>query len=111
VAWWALAFVGATGLALLNWLQFRNEMPPSVKADYRLAGLAAYWLLWVPVVAVLSGPVRRLVSARARPAVLVGALVAGFAGVMIYMSAGQALISRFTGPPSLRKLPLGALSS
>jgi two-component system, LytTR family, sensor kinase len=104
VAWWALAFAGATALAMLNWLQFRNEMPQPVKAEYRLWTLAL-WLLWVPVLAVVSGPVRRLVSARARPSVLIGALLAGFLGVMVYFSTAQALLSRFTGPPTLRKLP------
>ena len=104
MAWWALAFAGATALAMLNWLQFRNEMPQPVKAEYRLWTLAL-WLLWVPVLAVVSGPVRRLVSARARPSVLIGALVAGFLGVMVYFSTAQALLSRFTGPPTLRKLP------
>ena len=104
VAWWALACAGATVLALLNWLQFRNEMPTPVKGEYRLWTLAL-WLLWVPVLAVVSGPVRRLVSARARPAVLIVALLAGFLGVMAYFSAAQALLSRFTGPPTLRKMP------
>jgi hypothetical protein len=51
--------------------------------------------------------VRRLISARARPAVLVGALLAGFVGVMVYINAGQALVSRFAGPPTVRKMPMG----
>jgi two-component system, LytTR family, sensor kinase len=106
VRWWALALAGATVLGLLSWLQMRNEMPPNLRADYRLASVLS-WLLWVPVLALLGRPVRRLISVRARPAVLVGALLAGFVGVMVYINAGQALVSRFAGPPTVRKMPMG----
>jgi hypothetical protein len=106
VRWWALALAGATVLGLLSWLQMRNEMPSHLRADYRLASVLS-WLLWVPVRALLGRPVRRLISARARPAVLVGALLAGFVGVMVYINAGQALVSRFAGPPTVRKMPMG----
>jgi len=104
--WWALAVAGASVLALLEWLQMRSVMGPEASADYRLFGLLR-WVLWVPVVAVVSGPVRRLVSARARPPVLVAALLGGFLGTMVYCSAGRAVLSRFTGPQSLRKMPIG----
>ena len=104
--WWAVAVAGATTLGFLSWLQMRNEMPANVRADYRLLSIL-YWLLWVPVVAVLSGPVRRLIWVRARPSVLIGALLAGFAGVMVYMSAAQALLSRVTGPATVKKMPVG----
>ena len=106
VAWWALALAGAAALAGLNWLQIRHEIPLQVRAAYGTWSLAL-WLLWVPVLAVVSGPVRRLVSTRARPGVLLGALLAGFLGVMVYFSGAQALLSRVTGPPSLRKLAPG----
>jgi two-component system, LytTR family, sensor kinase len=106
VRWWALALAGATVLGLLSWLQMRTEMPPDLRADYRLASVIS-WLLWVPVLAVLGRPVRRLISARARPAVLVGALLAGFLGVMVYINGAQALLSRFVGPPTVRKMPMG----
>src|SRR5678815_1022745 len=105
VRWWALALAGATALGLLSWLQMRTEIPPNLRADYRLAAVLS-WLLWVPVLAVLARPVRRLISVGARPAVLLGALLAGFLGVMVYISAGQALVSRFAGPPTVRKLSL-----
>ena len=106
VRWWALALAGATVLGLLSWLQMRTEMPPDLRADYRLASVIS-WLLWVPVLAVLGRPVRRLISVRARPAVLVGALLAGFLGVMVYINGAQALLSRFVGPPTVRKMPMG----
>jgi hypothetical protein len=106
VRWWALALAGATVLGLLSWLQMRTEMPPDLRADYRLASVIS-WLLWVPVLAVLGRPVRRLISVRARPAVLVGALLAGFLGVMVYINGAQALLSRFVGPPTVRKMPIG----
>ena len=106
VRWWVLALAGATVLGLLSWLQMRTEMPPDLRADYRLASVIS-WLLWVPVLAVLGRPVRRLISVRARPAVLVGALLAGFLGVMVYINGAQALLSRFVGPPTVRKMPMG----
>ena len=106
VRWWALALAGATALGLLSWLQMRTEIPPDLRASYRLASVLS-WLLWVPVLAVLGRPVRRLISVRARPAVLVGALLAGFLGVMVYINAAQAVVSRFAGPPTVRKMPLG----
>ncbi len=106
VRWWALALAGATVLGLLSWLQMRTEMPPNLRADYRLASVIS-WLLWVPVLAVLGRPVRRLISVRARPAVLVGALLVGFLAVMVYVNGAQALLSRFVGPPTVRKMPMG----
>jgi len=106
VRWWALALAGATVLGLLSWLQMRTEIPPNLRTDYRIAAVLS-WLLWVPVLAVLGRPVRRLISVGARPAVLVGALLAGFLGVMVYINAGQALVSRFAGPPTVRKMPVG----
>lgn len=102
--WWSLAFAGAAALAFLNWLQLRNDIPPELRSTYRVWVLAL-WLAWVPVLAVVSGPVRRLVSARARPGVLLGALLGGFLAVMVYVSAAQAMLSRFAGPSSLRKMP------
>jgi len=106
VRWWLLALGGATALGMLNSLQMSAELPPTMRADYRITGLA-YWLLWIPVVAVAAGPVRRLIAARARPSVLLGALLGGFLGVMVYMSAAQALVSRWAGPPAVRKMPIG----
>jgi two-component system, LytTR family, sensor kinase len=106
VRWWLLAVAGATALGMLNSLQMSAEIPPQLRADYRITGLA-FWLLWVPVVAIAAGPVRRLIAARARPSVLLGALLGGFLGVMLYMSAAQALISRYAGPPAVRKMPVG----
>jgi len=106
VRWWALAVAGAVTLWALNWLQMRNMVAPAARADYRLP-LLAYWLLWVPVLAVVARPVRRLIWVRARPAVLIGGLLAGFLGVLVYICAGQALVNRFAGPPPARKVPLG----
>ena len=104
--WWALALGGAAVLALLSWLQMGMVMGPKARADYQYLGLLS-WLLWVPVVAVVSEPVRRLVSARARPAVLLAALVGGFVATLVYCSAGRAVLTRFTGPPTLRKMSMG----
>lgn len=106
VRWWLLALAGATALGMLQSLQMNSELPPEMRADYRITGIA-YWLLWVPVVAVAAGPVRRLIAARARPSVLLGALLGGFLAVMVYMSATQALISRWAGPPAVRQMPVG----
>jgi len=104
--WWGLALAGAAVLALLESLQMKLVMGPEARADYRLFGLLS-WLLWVPVVAMVSGPVRRLISTRARPGVLLAALAAGFVGTMVYCGAGRAVLTRFTGPQSLRKMPMG----
>ncbi len=106
--WWALAVAGALVLALLESLQMRLVMGPESRSDYGLLGLFS-WLLWVPVVAVVADPVRRLVSTRARPLVLLAALVGGFLGTMVYYNAGRAVITRFTGPKTLRKLPIGRM--
>ncbi len=103
---WAAGIAGAMLLGALNWLQMRAEIPPPVRPDYRL-WLFFGWLAWVPILALASGPVRRLVSTRARPAVLLAALLAGFLGVMVYIGAAHALLSRFTGPPALRKQTMG----
>src|SRR5262249_35822122 len=84
----------------------RSMVAPAARAAYRLP-LLAYWLLWVPVLAVVARPVRRLIWVRARPAVLIGGLLAGFLGVLVYICAGQALVNRFAGPPPARKVPLG----
>jgi hypothetical protein len=91
---------------MLSSLQMSAEIPPELRGDYRITGIA-YWILWIPVVAVAAGPVRRLIAARAGPGVLLGALLAGFLGVLVYIGATQALISRYAGPPALRKMPLG----
>src|SRR5215813_12895001 len=91
---------------MLSSLQMSAEIPPELRGDYRITGIA-YWILWIPVVAVAAGPVRRLIAVRARPWVLLGALLGGFLGVLVYMGATQALISRWAGPPAVRKMPLG----
>ena len=108
VRWWLIALAGATALGLLNSLQMSAEIAPELRADYRITGLA-YWILWVPVIAVAAGPVRRLIAARARPGVLLGALLAGFLGVLLYMGVTQAIISRYAGPPAVRKMPFGVV--
>ncbi|HEY1907161.1 MAG TPA: histidine kinase [Myxococcaceae bacterium] len=103
-----VAFAGATALGMLQSLQMSAELPPQMRADYRITGLA-YWILWVPVVAVAAGPVRRLIAARARPWVLLGALLAGFLAVLVYMGVAQTLISRYAGPLAVRKMPFGVV--
>jgi len=106
IRWWVVAVAGATLLGLVSWLQMRNEFRPELRAEYRLSSVL-YWLLWVPVLAVLSGPVRRLIWVRARPSVIIGALLAGFLGVMVYIGAAQALLKNFVGAPTVRKLSAG----
>jgi hypothetical protein len=101
-----LAIAGAATLCGLNWLQMRSQLKPEAQAEYWLASLV-YWLLWIPVIAVAYRPVRRLIWVRARPSVLIGALLGGFLAVLLYICAGQALASRIAGPPAVRKMPLG----
>ena len=104
LSWLALGIAGAVALSLLQSLQMRKELPAETLAAYRIWGIIS-WVLWVPVVALAAGPVRRLISARARPAVLLGTLLGGFLAVLLYVGAAQALLSRVAGPPSLRKQP------
>ena len=104
--WLVLAIAGAATLCGLNWLQMRSQLKPEAQAEYWLASLV-YWLLWIPVIAVAYRPVRRLIWVRARPSVLIGALLGGFLAVLLYICAGQALASRIAGPPAVRKMPLG----
>src|SRR6516225_5605464 len=84
----------------------RSQLKPEAQAEYWPASLV-YWLLWIPVIAVAYRPVRRLIWVRARPSVLIGALLGGFLAVLLYICAGQALASRIAGPPAVRKMPLG----
>src|SRR5262249_61534977 len=93
LTWWVLAIAGATALGFLQSLQMRKELPGEVLAAYRVWNIIG-WLLYVPVVAVAAGPVRRLVSARARPGVLLAALLGGFLAVLLYAGAAQAVLSR-----------------
>ena len=103
-AFWGLAVVGASMLALFEWLQMRSMVPPEIRTAYRVWQWIS-WLLWVPVVAVASPLVRRMISARARPVVVLLTLLGGFLGTLVYWSAARAALSRFTGPPSVRKMP------
>ncbi len=100
--WWAIAAVVALVLGLVTWLSARAMLKPEFK--YPVPWFIVRWMLWVPVVGALGRPVQRLVSARARPAVLVGALLAGFLAVTTYLSLALAGLSRFMGPPSYEKL-------
>jgi len=106
LSWLALGIAGAVALSFLQSLQMRKELPADSLSAYRVWGIIG-WLLWIPVVAVAAGPVRRLISARARPAVLLAALVGGFLAILLYVGAAQAVLSRVAGPPSLRKQPAG----
>ena len=101
---WGLAVVGASMLALFEWLQMRSMVPPEIRTAYRIWQWLS-WLLWVPVLAVASPLVRRMISARARPVVVLLTLLGGFLGTLVYWSAARAALSRFTGPPSVRKMP------
>jgi two-component system, LytTR family, sensor kinase len=105
-AFWALAVAGASALALLEWLQMRSMVPPEVRKVYWVWQWLS-WLLWVPVVAVAAPLVRRMVSARARPGLLMVTLLGGFLAALIYWSAARAVLSRVTGPPSVRKMSMG----
>jgi hypothetical protein len=100
--WWAIAAVVALVLGLVTWLSARGMLSPAFR--YPVPWFIVRWMLWVPVVGALGLPVQRLVSARARPAVLVGALVAGFLAVTTYLSLAIAGLSRFMGPPAYEKL-------
>ena len=106
LAFWGLGAAGATMLALFEWLQMRSMVPPEVRAAYRLWQWSS-WLLWVPVVPLASALVRRMVNERARPAMLVMTLILGFLATLVYWSAGRTILSRFTGPPSVRNMPVG----
>jgi two-component system, LytTR family, sensor kinase len=106
LAFWGLGVAGATMLAVFEWLQMRSMFPPEVRSVYRLWQWSS-WLLWVPLVPLASPLVRRMVTSRVRPVMLVLALIAGFVATNVYWSAGRAVLSRFTGPPSVRKLPVG----
>lgn len=100
--WWAIAAVVALVLGVVQWLRARGMLAPAFR--YPVPWFIVRWMLWVPVVGALGMPVQRLVSARARPAVLVGALLAGFLAVTTYLSLTIAGLSRFMGPPSYEKL-------
>lgn len=106
LAFWGLGMAGATMLALFEWLQMRSMVPPEVRSAYRLWQWSS-WLLWVPVVPLASPLVRRMVTERARPALLVVTLVLGFLATLVYWSAGRTLLSRFVGPPSVQQTPFG----
>lgn len=105
-AFWGLAVVGASMLALFEWLQMRSMVPPEIRTAYRVWQWLS-WLLWVPVLGLASPLVRRMISARARPVMLLLTLLGGFLGTLVYWSAARAVLSRFTGPPSIRKLSTG----
>jgi len=106
LAFWGLGVAGATMLALFEWLQMRSMVPPEVRSVYRVWQWSS-WLLWVPVVPLASPLVRRMVTSRIRPVVLVLAVILGFLVTMVYWSAGRAILGHFTGPPAVRKAPLG----
>jgi len=106
LAFWGLGAAGATMLALFEWLQMRSMVPPEVRSAYRLWQWSS-WLLWVPVVPLASPLVRRMVTERARPALLVATLILGFLATLVYWSAGRTILSRFVGPPSVQKTPFG----
>lgn len=105
-AFWGLAVVGASMLALFEWLQMRSMVPPEIRTAYRVWQWLS-WLLWVPVLGLASPLVRRMISARARPVMLLLTLLGGFLGTLVYWSAARAALSRFTGPPSIRKMSAG----
>jgi len=105
-AFWGLAVVGASMLALFEWLQMRSMVPPEIRTAYRVWQWLS-WLLWVPVLGLASPLVRRMISARARPVLLLLTLLGGFLGTLVYWSAARAALSRFTGPPSIRKMSAG----
>ena len=98
---WAMAVLVAVVLGLLDWVRARGSLPPTFR--WPVAWFLLRWLLWVPVAAAMWKPVRRLVSARARPAVLIATLLAGFVCVTTYNSLVQATLSRVMGPPTYRK--------
>lgn len=106
LAFWGLGAAGATMLALFEWLQMRSMVPPEVRSAYRLWQWTS-WLLWVPVVPLASLLVRRMITERARPAMLVVTLVLGFLATIVYWSAGRTILSRFVGPPSVQQTPFG----
>ena len=106
LAFWGLGLAGATMLAVFEWLQMRSMVPPEARSVYRVWQWGS-WLLWAPVVPLAYPLVRRMITARARPAVLVLTLIAGFLATMVYWSGGRAILSRFTGPSSVRKMPVG----
>src|SRR5262249_27699014 len=91
-------------LAVFESLQMHSMVPPEVRSAYRLWQWLS-WLLWVPVGPLASPLVRRMINARARPAVLVVTLILGFLATLIYWSAGTTILSRFTGPPSVQQTP------
>jgi len=93
-------------LALFEWLQMRSMVPPEIRTAYRVWQWLS-WLLWVPVLGLASPLVRRMISARARPVMLLLTLLGGFLGTLVYWSAARAALSRFTGPPSIRKMSTG----
>jgi histidine kinase len=100
--WWAIVLGVAVLLGLLDWLKARDSVAPTFRWPF--AWFMIRELAWVPVAGVLSWLVRRVVAARARPAVLAGVLVAGFLGVTTYTSLVQASMSRVMGPPGYRKI-------
>ncbi len=102
VPWWAITVLVALTLGVLEWLRARGTLPPTFRHPF--PWFIAHWLLWVPVVGALATPVQRLVSLRARPAVLVAALLGGFLVVTTYLSLAIAGLSRVMGPPSYGKL-------
>jgi len=101
--WWAIALLTAAAIAVLDWLKVRPQLESGARLPYLGWNLGS-WMLWVPVVAALSTPVRKLVSTRARPAVLLGAFLGGYLLVDLYMALSLAGLSRVFGPPSLHKL-------
>jgi hypothetical protein len=84
----------------------RSMVPPEIRTAYRVWQWLS-WLLWVPVLGLASPLVRRMISARARPVLLLLTLLGGFLGTLVYWSAARAALSRFTGPPSIRKMSAG----
>ena len=56
-------------LALFEWLQMRSMVPPEARSAYWVWQWGS-WLLWAPAVPLAYPLVRRMITARARPAVL-----------------------------------------
>jgi len=100
--WWAVSLLVFGLLGTLEWLKSRGSLLPTFRLPFLWFFLR--WILWVPVVGLLVRPVQRLVSARARPAVLTAALIGGLLGAATYSSLCTASLSRFIGPVMYRKL-------
>jgi len=101
----ALALVlGFTLVGVFNWVNTITTMSYVQTPGYFLWFVGS-WLLWAPVFPLLAMAIRRLVTARASPWTLLGALTLGWLGISGYRALVQAGLSRFFGPPSLTELP------